>query len=161
MFDFLKAKQSDKVTAPIAGDYLSIEKVSDQVFASKAVGDGFAINPDLDEEVVYSPIAGEVTSIFQTKHAITLKSKEGVEILIHLGIDTVELNGAPFEMLVEPNKKVKNGTPLVKVNWQQIIDAGKETPVIVVSTNSIFKSNIDEKNGTVNKETDVGKFDFE
>ncbi|KAF0339494.1 PTS glucose transporter subunit IIA [Pediococcus acidilactici] len=158
MFKFPFKKANNQITAPVSGIYLPIEKVSDQVFASKAVGDGFAISPNLNEEVIYSPVTGKVTSIFPTKHAITLKINDGTEVLLHFGIDTVDLNGAPFEMLVSANQKVNNSTPLVKVDWQQLVNAQKETSVIVVSANSTFSSNMDEKNNKVSKETVIGKF---
>lgn len=139
MFGFLKKETSVELKAPTAGQFVPLTAVTDEVFASKAVGDGFAVTPAENTNQVLSPIDGIVSSIFPTKHAIMLTTKAGVEVLLHLGIDTVELNGAPFTMLVNEGAKVQQGTPLVTVDWPQVTAAGKATTVMVVSANATFE----------------------
>lgn len=129
---FFKRKQLE-LFSPLTGKRLPLEQVPDQVFSAKIMGDGFAIHPS-DGEVV-APVDGEVVHLFPTKHAIGLKTKEGLEILIHIGIDTVELNGEGFEALVEAGQKVKKGTPLLNVDLQKIESSGKSTITPVVFTN--------------------------
>ena len=138
MFDFLKKPTQVELKAPLTGQLIALSAVDDEVFASKAVGDGFAVNPAADGKQVVSPVDGIVSSIFPNKHAIMLTTKAGVEVLIHLGIDTVELNGTPFTMQVSEGMKVKQGTPLVTVDWAAVQAAGKGTSVMVVSANAVF-----------------------
>lgn len=130
MFNFFKKKKGNELAAPIDGKLISIENVSDQVFSQKIMGDGFAVEPDSD--VVVSPVKGEIVSIFPTKHAISIKDTKDMEILLHLGIDTVDLNGKPFEMLVEEKQHVEVGDPLVKMSRQEIKDNKKDDTVILV-----------------------------
>jgi len=157
MFGFLKKETSVELKAPTSGLFVPLAAVSDEVFASKAVGDGFAVTPAENANQVVSPIDGVVSSIFPTKHAIMLTTKAGVEILLHLGIDTVELNGAPFTMLVTEGAKVQQGAPLVTVDWSQVIAAYKETTVMVVSANATFEL-ADAVTGEVSPATTIGTF---
>lgn len=129
---FFKRKQLE-LYSPLTGKRISLDQVPDQVFSAKIMGDGFAIEPS-DGEVV-APIDGEVVHLFPTKHAIGLKTKEGLEVLIHVGIDTVELNGEGFESFVGVGQKVKKGTLLLKVDLQKIEEKGKPTVTPVVFTN--------------------------
>jgi PTS system, glucose subfamily, IIA component len=120
--------------APIDGTLIKIEDVSDEVFSTKVMGDGFAVKPNSD--TVVSPIAGEITNIFPTKHAISITSNNGLEILLHLGIDTVELNGEPFDVLVQQGQKVSAGDELVKMDRNMIKEKGKDDMVILVVPNN-------------------------
>ncbi|AVK61414.1 sugar permease [Lactobacillus sp. CBA3605] len=124
-----------KVTiyAPATGNLKAIEKVPDQVFSSKAMGDGFAIEPK--DGAIYAPIEGQITSIFPTKHAISLKTKGGFEILLHLGIDTVELNRAGFDIVVAEGDKVTATTKLVNMNLNYLAKQNKVSDVMVIFTN--------------------------
>lgn len=133
------------VVSPIKGEVISLSEVHDEAFASEALGKGFAIEP-IDGEVI-APFDGKVVAIFPTKHAIGLVSDTGVEILIHVGLNTVELNGQYFETLVEVEQAVTKGQPILNFNLEKIKEAGYETQVPVVVTNSTQYSSIE----TINK----------
>lgn len=122
------------VSAPVRGEAVSLETVRDEVFSSGAMGKGFAIMPT--EGVVYAPFDGEVVTVFQSKHAIGLRSNGGVEVLIHVGIDTVQLGGKHFETFVQAGQRVTEGDVLVKFDLEAIAQAGYDTitPVIVTNT---------------------------
>ncbi|WP_201307725.1 glucose PTS transporter subunit IIA [Companilactobacillus farciminis] len=128
------------IVAPVTGTVIPIQEVSDEVFSKKLMGDGLGINPT--EGKIVSPIKGEVVLVAQTKHAIGIKNENGVELLIHLGIDTVELNGKPFEINIKEGDQVEVGQYLGSMNLDMIKEAGKENTVIVAITNSanILKS---------------------
>jgi PTS system glucose-specific IIA component len=134
MFNIFKKKKQNQLMAPVDGTLVKIEDVSDEVFSTKVMGDGFAIKPSSD--MVVSPIAGEITNIFPTKHAISITSDNGLEILLHLGIDTVELNGEPFDVLVQQGQKVSAGDKLVKIDRNMIKEKGKDDMVILVVPNN-------------------------
>ena len=134
MFNIFKKKKQNQLMAPVDGTLVKIEDVSDEVFSTKVMGDGFAIKPSSD--MVVSPIAGEITNIFPTKHAISITSNNGLEILLHLGIDTVELNGEPFDVLVQQGQKVSAGDKLVKIDRNMIKEKGKDDMVILVVPNN-------------------------
>lgn len=133
------------VVSPIKGEVISLSEVHDEAFASEALGKGFAIEP-IDGEVI-APFDGKVVAIFPTKHAIGLVSDTGVEILIHVGLNTVELNGQYFETLVEAEQVVTKGQPILNFDLEKIKEAGYETQVPVVVTNSLQYSSIE----TINK----------
>lgn len=128
MFNFLN--QSNKLYAPVNGQLIPITKVPDKMFASEAMGDGFAVHPN-DSQIV-SPVDGKITMIAGTKHALGLKAKDGTEYLIHMGIDTVALNGAGFDILTAVGKKVHHGQPLATFDLKTAEAAGKSTVVVVV-----------------------------
>lgn len=121
------------VYSPVKGTVKAIDQVNDEMFSTKALGDGFAVEPS--DGVIVSPVEATVTSVFPTKHAISLKTKNGLEILIHIGIDTVELNGSGFEVNVEEGTKVTQETQLAIVDFNHLKAAGKDTDVMVVFTN--------------------------
>ncbi|MEG8980375.1 PTS glucose transporter subunit IIA [Priestia megaterium] len=118
---------------PFDGYVMPLEDVPDAVFSSKMMGDGFAIEPT--NNTLVSPINGEVVSIFPTKHAIGLKTDEGLEILIHVGIETVALKGQGFTCLVEDGQKIKQGTPLLKLELDYIKENAKSIITPVIFTN--------------------------
>ncbi|WP_233005166.1 beta-glucoside-specific PTS transporter subunit IIABC [Exiguobacterium aurantiacum] len=122
------------VSAPVKGEAVSLETVRDEVFSSGAMGKGLAIMPT--EGVVYAPFDGEVVTVFQSKHAIGLRSHGGVEVLIHVGLDTVQLGGKHFETFVQAGQRVTEGDVLVKFDLEAIAQAGYDTitPVIVTNT---------------------------
>ena len=125
-----KASEND-VLAPMTGTVLALENVPDSTFASGLLGKGVAIIPS--EGKVIAPFNGEVASIFQTKHAIGLESDSGIELLIHVGIDTVKLDGVPFTAHVKEGDKVQAGDLLLTFDRQAILDAGYDlaTPIII------------------------------
>ncbi|WP_315110278.1 PTS glucose transporter subunit IIA [Clostridium intestinale] len=132
MFGFLK-KSKLKIFSPARGILKSITEVEDEAFRSKALGDGFAIEPRDGE--VYSPIDGVVEMIFPTLHALGIKSNDNAEILIHIGTETVELNGQGFEAFVKEGQKVKAGDLLIKFDIDEVKEKVPSTDVMVVFTN--------------------------
>ncbi|MBS7577782.1 MULTISPECIES: PTS glucose transporter subunit IIA [unclassified Enterococcus] len=137
MFKFLKKKEVEPINenfyAVASGKLISMSEVNDPVFSQKMMGDGFAVIPENGD--IYSPIVGQVMSIFQTKHAVGLKMKNGLEILLHMGIDTVELNGVPFDIKIGEGDQVTPETLIAKVNLDAITSANKGTEMVVVITN--------------------------
>lgn len=128
--------KSEKVIfkAPVKGKFEDITQVKDEVFSQKMMGEGFAIEPENGK--IYSPVDATVISIFKTKHAIGLKAKSGLEVMLHLGIDTVELQGKPFTMKVKEGEQVTPETQLIEMDLEQIKDAGKDPVVMTLITNS-------------------------
>ena len=124
------------VSAPMAGTVIDLSDVPDPVFSSKAVGDGFGIEP-ADDGAIVSPLDATVTMVAGTGHAIGFKSESGLEVLLHLGVDTVELEGAPFDLSVKVGDTVKAGQPLGTMDLEAVRAAGKAATAIVVLTNTI------------------------
>lgn len=123
-----------KVLAPVKGKVVPLEKVNDSAFSSKVMGQGIAIIPE--ENTIVAPFDGTVSALFPTKHAIGLTSEAGMELLIHVGIDTVELNGKHFESLVSVGDTVRAGQALLKVDFAAVKAAGYDTVIPIVVTNS-------------------------
>lgn len=119
--------------APIPGKIIEITEVPDEVFSKKMVGDGIAIEPT--SGLVVSPCNGTVVLVFSTNHALGIQTKEGLEILIHMGIDTVELKGEGFKRLTEVGKQVSTGDVLMEMNLDIIKSMGKHTVTPVIITN--------------------------
>ncbi|MDR2832145.1 MAG: PTS transporter subunit IIBC [Streptococcaceae bacterium] len=119
--------------APVDGTLMPISKVNDFVFSEKMMGDGFAIEPKSNN--IFSPVDGKIISIFPTKHALGIQTDKGVEVLIHIGIDTVDLNGKPFENFVEVGQIIKAGQKIATADFSQIQQQGKGSTVIVAFTN--------------------------
>lgn len=128
--EILVPTDDNSVLAPVDGEYLPLTQVNDKTFSQKLVGDGFAIEPVTGD--VFAPVSGKVISVFPTKHAITLESENGVQILLHMGIDTVDLGGKGFTVLVKDGQDIAAGDPLAKMDLQAIKDAGKQTTVLVL-----------------------------
>jgi PTS system glucose-specific IIA component len=130
MFGFLKRKTRE-VKAPISGQLIAIEEVDDEVFSSKMAGDGVAILPVGD--IFVSPIDGVITKIFSTNHAYSVKSKQDLEVLVHIGLETVALKGEGFERLAEEGDEVKAGDPIIKADLNYIKEHAKDiiTPILI------------------------------
>ncbi|HIV97463.1 MAG TPA: glucose PTS transporter subunit IIA [Candidatus Agathobaculum stercoravium] len=122
------------IASPLSGRVIPLEEVADGVFSEKMVGDGFAVEPA--DNQVYAPADCEVTTVFGTRHAIGLTTPEGCELLIHLGIDTVQLNGAPFTINIKEGDTLKKGDLIGSFDEKAILDAGYRTVTPVVVTNS-------------------------
>lgn len=122
------------IASPITGQAIPLSEAPDEVFASGAMGKGIAVEPT--EGVVYAPVNATVTTIFPTGHAIGLTTENGAEILIHIGLDTVNLDGKGFEKLVENNQQVEAGQELVRFDIDLIKEAGYETVTPIVVTNT-------------------------
>lgn len=142
LFNLFKGKDDKKdfdgkILAPISGRIVPVEEVPDAVFAEKMVGDGIAIEPN-GGDLILAPIDGKVEKIFDTNHAFSIVTDSGIELFVHFGIDTVQLDGKGFERLVEEGKTVKKGTPIIKYDYEFLKANAKTviTPVII--------SNIDE-----------------
>ncbi|MFO8068781.1 MAG: PTS glucose transporter subunit IIA [Alkalibacterium sp.] len=139
MFDFLKGKSKESkdpnatLISPVNGKVIPIEEVEDPVFSQKMMGDGFGIVPSDGD--VYSPGSGKVVSVFPTQHAVGLELDNGIEVLVHIGIDTVELEGGPFDTLVKEGDRVTPETKISTVDLEGLNKAGKKNTVIVVFTN--------------------------
>lgn len=128
------ADHAETLAAPVKGTLVALSDVPDEVFASGTMGQGIAIEPE--ENVVKSPVAGTVSLVYPTGHAIGITSDKGAEILIHIGIDTVNLKGKHFKALIEQGQKVTVGTPLVEFDYQAIQAAGYAPTVMMIVTNS-------------------------
>lgn len=132
MINFFK-KKDITITSPANGNVISIDKVQDEVFSKKIIGDGFAVDPENGN--IYSPVEGKIFSIFPTKHAVTIVTNDGLEVLVHMGIETVELGGKGFDVLVEEGQRVTNKTKIASMNLDYIKENEKLTTIIVVFTN--------------------------
>ena len=133
----LKRKElvhTDNIFAPVSGQVIELSTVSDPVFAQKMMGEGFAIMPDADEAAVVAPVSGEV--MIAQGHALGIRRDDGLEFLVHVGIDTVGLKGAPFKVHVKQGKQVASGDKVVSVDWSQIEAAQLDKTVMVLITNS-------------------------
>lgn len=128
-----KGDAADVFVSPVKGEIKPITEVPDHVFAGKMMGDGFAIVPS--EGTIVSPVDGKIVNLFPTKHAIGILSDNGREILIHVGIDTVNLKGQGFETLVEENAKIQKGQPLLKVDLDYVKEHAISTITPIVFTN--------------------------
>ncbi|HHQ2339025.1 TPA: beta-glucoside-specific PTS transporter subunit IIABC [Enterococcus faecium] len=135
------------VENPVKGTVCPISEVNDAVFSKGLLGKGVAIHPE--ENSIYSPVEGEVITILESKHAIGLRSKEGIELLIHVGIDTVNLKGEPFEVFVKAGDQVSAGQLLINADFAAIRNAGYDDTVIVVVTNSENYAGISEASGSL------------
>lgn len=143
-----------QIGAPLTGKAVPLTEVPDAVFSTGMIGQGAAIQPT-DGQVV-APVDGVVTTVFPTKHAIGIKATNGMEILIHLGIDTVKLNGKPFETKVAVDEQVKAGDLLATADWQMVADAGLATVTPVVVTNFAEYTNVGMiAKGMVKKNTPI------
>ncbi|RXJ02053.1 PTS glucose transporter subunit IIA [Anaerobacillus alkaliphilus] len=130
----LKEKQTDEtIVAPLTGTVKRLEDVPDPVFSQKMMGDGVAIDPS--EGKVVSPVDGEIIQFFHTKHAIGIRSKTGLEILIHVGLETVTMNGEGFTGHVEEGDKVKVGDTLITFDLDLIREKAASTITPIVITN--------------------------
>ncbi|EOR24408.1 PTS system, glucose subfamily, IIA component [Clostridium sartagoforme AAU1] len=148
MFDFIKnlfksdsvneevVTKSNTLVAPVSGKAIPLSEVPDPVFAEKLAGDGMAIIAEGD--TIVAPADGEVTLIFKTKHAFAMTLENGLELLIHIGLETVSLDGEGFEQLVEQGVNVKAGTPLIKINRDFILSKGLSlaTPVLITNVDA-------------------------
>jgi glucose-specific phosphotransferase system IIA component len=133
MFKGFFKKDDSFIQVPLEGDLVPIENVPDEVFSKKLMGDGFAIQPT--NTTVVSPVDGEVVSVFPTRHAVGLKDRSGHEVLIHVGLDTVNLNGEGFASFVKDGQKVKKGQKLLEVDFDSIKGKVPSILTVVIFTN--------------------------
>ncbi|MCC9273789.1 MAG: PTS transporter subunit IIBC [Enterococcus aquimarinus] len=151
--NFIGEKRS--FTSVVDGTVIAIEAVNDQVFSQKMMGEGFAVEPT--GTIVVAPLSGTVTAVFPTKHAIGMVTEDGIEVLVHMGLDTVEMTDQAFDVFVKEGDHIEQGTKIAEADWEKVRAAGKGTTVVVVFTNSAaidqFKL---EKTGATTVNTTVG-----
>lgn len=138
LFDKWKKKEETnpfKLSAPVAGKVVDIKDTNDPVFNTGCLGNGVGI--DAIDSTIVAPIGGEIVSFFPTKHAIGIKTVKGVEVLIHVGIDTVELNGKHFKGLKKQGDKVNRGDALLEVDFAAIKKEGYDPTVLMTVTNTM------------------------
>ncbi|MDP8078531.1 PTS glucose transporter subunit IIA [Phocoenobacter skyensis] len=148
LFGSKKAESQEvKIYAPLAGEIVNLEDVPDVVFSEKIVGDGVAIRPTGDTMV--APVNGTIGKIFETNHAFSIESEDGVELFVHFGVDTVELKSEGFTRIAAEGQKVKVGEPVIKFDLAFLEEKAKSvlTPVVI--------SNMDEISNLVKKSGDV------
>ena len=150
---------TEEVYSVADGEVIALEQVKDPVFSQKMMGDGFAVEPANGN--IVSPVSGTVSSIFPTKHALGLVTEAGLEVLVHIGLDTVSLEGKPFTVHVTEGQKVVAGDLLVTADLDAIREAGRETSTIVVFTNAdAIKSVNLEQTGSHAAKTVVAKVEL-
>lgn len=130
---FKKKNNTVRFLSPTSGTLIPITEVNDDVFSQKLIGDGFSILPT--ENSIYAPTTGTVESIFPTKHAMAIKTPEGLSIMLHMGIDTVELKGLPFNILVKPGDTINAGEKIADMSIETIEKNKKDPSIIVLVTN--------------------------
>lgn len=148
MFGLFKKQAKYEVFAPVKGEAVSIHEVSDPTFGEEILGKGIAIRPA--EGKFYAPVDGTVTLLFDTLHAVSITSEDGIEILIHVGLDTVALKGEHFTAHVKTGDSVKKGDLLLSADLENIRAAGYDTitPIVICNT-SDFAEVSAEKSGAV------------
>ncbi|MEZ7794447.1 PTS sugar transporter subunit IIA [Niallia circulans] len=140
-------KKNNLMFSPVNGTITRLEDVNDNVFSSKMMGDGFAVVPS--ESVIVSPVSGEVTMLAETKHAIGIKTSKGTEILIHIGIDTVNLKGNGFNLEIKNGQKVKAGQTIGTVDWNLIEENQIDPTVMIIFTcgTTVFQNELEKYYG--------------
>ena len=138
-FEKLLGKGKIEIFCPVEGEVIAANEINDPTFAEEMIGKTVGIKPT--DGKVYAPFNGEVLVAFDTKHAVAIKSEDGIELMIHFGLDTVKMNGEPFEMNVKVGDKINKGDVIMKADLSKIDAAGFDTVVPVVITNpDEFKS---------------------
>ncbi len=149
LFDKFKKSNEIVIAAPVDGQCVPLSEVSDPTFGEGILGKGAAVIPSTGE--IYAPADGEISTIFPTGHAVALTTKDGAEVLIHVGLDTVQLEGKHFETKVANGQKVKKGDLLIKADVAAIKEAGYDviTPVIICNTDAYAQVNVLAENKAV------------
>lgn len=140
-----KVAKEIQIIAPLSGEIVNIEDVPDVVFSEKIVGDGIAIRPTGD--TIVAPVNGKIGKIFETNHAFSIESEDGVELFVHFGIDTVELKGEGFTRIADEDQIVKAGDPIIKFDLAFLEERAKSvlTPVVISNMDDI--SNLSKNSG--------------
>lgn len=154
---FKKKKTKEVIVSPIDGLLVPIEKVNDRTFSSKSLGEGVAIQPLSD--IIVAPIDSEVIMISETKHAVGLETSDGMQLILHIGIDTVKLNGDGFK-IVNSNRYVKSGDPLITFDREKIENLGIDTTVLLifVNNNEYKVINIEKEGKVFNGKNIIAEF---
>ncbi|WP_099467373.1 PTS sugar transporter subunit IIA [Konateibacter massiliensis] len=147
MLSIFKKKIDKNLYAPVDGKCIDITEVKDNVFATKTMGDGVAIEPS--NNVICSPCNGVITMLFPSNHAFGVKMDDGKEVLVHIGIDTVKLNGKGFKAFRKEKDRVKAGDPVIELDKDLLISKGYDVTTILVITDAandiITKINMNRK----------------
>ena len=136
MFGLFKRKQRE-IYAPVDGQVVDIAEVDDEVFANKMVGDGVAVKPA--GEIFCAPVSGVISKIFATNHAYSIKSDKDLEVMVHIGLETVALQGKGFERIAQEGAKVEAGDPVIKADLSYLSEHAKSTitPIVVTEGSDI------------------------
>ncbi|WP_411678575.1 PTS glucose transporter subunit IIA [Caproicibacter sp.] len=135
MLNFM-SKQIE-IASPVSGTVVNLDQVNDAVFSGRSVGDGCAVIPE--DPLICAPCDGKIIQIIETNHAFCILSDDGLEILVHIGLDTVQLKGEGFSRLKEEGEQVKTGDPVMKVDFSYLRQRGKEivTPVLITNMDQV------------------------
>lgn len=136
MLGFLKRLRAEpfEVVAPTNGTLIDLSKVSDPVFAQKMMGDGFAIKPEGEHVIISAPVSGEIVSLPNSLHAVGIHTDNGIDVLVHVGIDTVNLKGKGFTAFAKQGDKVKHGDRLLEVDERILKENNLDNTVMVILT---------------------------
>ena len=150
LFGKLKAKKQKNysICSPVKGEVIDITKTNDPLFKEEALGKGVGIIAE--ENILVAPVDGKIESFFPTKHAIGITTKDGVDVLIHVGIDTVELNGKYFNALKKQGDSVKQGEELLEVDFDGVKESGYDATVLLVVANTQDYSSVKSCEGYKN-----------
>ena len=129
MFGLFK-KEEFKIVVPVDGMLIPLNEVPDQMFSQKLMGDGFVVIPE--GNIIVAPLSGVAESVFPTGHAVGIKTKDGIECIVHIGLDTVELNGEGFKPLIKQGTKIKAGDPMIEIDRELISSKGYSVTTMVV-----------------------------
>ena len=137
----------DDVVSPADGTLMALEEISDPLFAEGAMGTGFGVTPEHGE--IVSPVGGVIKEVFPTRHAILIFSNEGTELLVHMGIGTMRLNGEPFEIQVKPGDSVTAGQRIAVMDLEAVKAHGCDTTIAVIFTSVMDRSLVLDQHGKV------------
>ena len=140
----IKNYNHDELYAPVSGQLIPLEEVHDEVFKNKMMGEGIAIAPKVGE--LYAPVNGIVTVVFPTKHVIGIESVNGMKVIIHVGIDTVELNGSGFSPVVKVGQKVEAGNLLMNFKLHKMAEDHDMTTMVVIENSQDYQLSIVQNN---------------
>ena len=150
----MEAMKEQEIYSVAAGKVIPLEEVNDDVFSNKMMGDGFAVIPTNGE--IFAPIAGKIVSIFPTKHAVGIETGSGVEVLLHMGIDTVSLNGEPFTVYVEEGQQIARGQLIATVDLKALETANRPSDMMVIFTNGDHVENLEYSTGEYQANNAIG-----
>ncbi len=150
---FWKKKKTGSIFSICDGQIIKLSEISDPVFSEKILGDGVAIFPESQE--ILSPVDGKIVQVFDTKHAYSILSDDGLEILVHIGLNTVELKGEGFKSFVNNGDMVKTGDKIAEINIEYIESMGYQlyTPILITNLDKIDKMNV--KEGRIKKGEEI------
>ncbi len=144
------------IYAPCDGEVIKLEDVTDEVFSSGVMGDGFAILPS--SKRFYSPVSGKIENAYKTGHAYTILSDDGLDILVHIGIDTIELDGKFFEKKASAGETIKKGDVLAYADIEKILESGFDPVLVVIISNSDKLHNVEINYGKCYANDEVMKY---